>query len=179
VTLDHWQRHALVYLARQSILAKVNGTGAADVAREALPGAAGVFVTIRIGGELRGCLGTLDVVEDLWTEVARCAADAACEDLRFAPVTAAELSSITVEVSVLSPLERIDPHDPDAIVVGVHGLLIEHGQSRGLLLPQVAVEWSWTREQFLQQTCLKAGLSPHAWRANASVYRFAADVFGD
>jgi AmmeMemoRadiSam system protein A len=179
MALDHFQRRALVDLARQSIVAQVMGyRGAGDYSGD-LPPAAGVFVTIRIDGQLRGCLGTLDDVCDLWRDVARCAAEAASVDVRFAPVTRAELQGISIEVSVLSPLERIDPHDPEAIVIGVHGLVIEKGRSRGLLLPQVAVEWSWTREQFLQQACLKAGLPVHAWRSEAAVYRFAADVFGE
>jgi AmmeMemoRadiSam system protein A len=178
MTLDSLQRRTLVDIARASILAKVTGSCLTEVGAAPLS-AAGVFVTIRVGGELRGCLGTLQDVRDLGAEVARCASDAACEDVRFPPVTAAELEAISVEVSVLSPRERIDPHDPGTIVIGVHGLVIEQGRARGLLLPQVAVEWSWTREQFLQQTCLKAGLSPHAWRLDADVYRFAADVFGE
>ena len=68
---------------------------------------------------------------------------------------------------------------PDAFTIGVHGLVVEQGLHRGLLLPQVATEWGWTREQFLRQTCVKAGLPPDAWRNGARVFRFAAEVFGD
>ena len=81
-------------------------------------------------------------------------------------------------VSAGGPLERIDPLDPDSIVVGRHGLVVEQGWRRGLLLPQVAPEWGWDREQFLAHTCRKAGLPPDAWRRGADVYRFEADVFG-
>jgi AmmeMemoRadiSam system protein A len=112
-------------------------------------------------------------------EVVRCAAEAASVDPRFPPVTPAELDTLTLDISVLGPLERIDPRAPAAFVIGKHGLVVEKGRARGLLLPQVAVEWAWTPERFLQQTCIKAGLSPHAWRADARVYRFSADVFGD
>jgi len=84
-----------------------------------------------------------------------------------------------VEVSVLGPLEEIDPRDPGAIEIGRHGLVVEKGRHRGLLLPQVAIEWGWDRDQFLSQTCTKAGLAPDCWQCGAKVYRFAADVFGD
>ena len=80
---------------------------------------------------------------------------------------------------MLGPLEPIDPLDSGAIVVGTHGLVVEQGARRGLLLPQVATEWKWEREEFLAQTCIKAGLPRDAWRRGATVYRFDADVFGD
>jgi uncharacterized protein (TIGR00296 family) len=80
---------------------------------------------------------------------------------------------------VLGPLEPIDPHDPAAIEIGRHGLVVEQGWRRGLLLPQVATEWGWDRETFLAHTCAKAGLPHDCWRTGARVFRFAADVFGD
>jgi uncharacterized protein len=80
---------------------------------------------------------------------------------------------------VLGPLEKIDPADPEAIEIGRHGLVVERGSRRGLLLPQVAPEWGWDREEFLAHTCRKAGLPMDAWRRGADIYRFAADVFGD
>jgi AmmeMemoRadiSam system protein A len=108
----------------------------------------------------------------------RCAADAASRDPRFDPVATEELPNLEIEVSVLGPLEAIDPHTPGAVVVGRHGLVVEQGPRRGLLLPQVATEWGWTTEQFLRQTCVKAGLAPDAWQRGARVSRFSADVFG-
>jgi AmmeMemoRadiSam system protein A len=138
-----------------------------------------VFVTIKNDGRLRGCLGVIDGVESLGAEVIRCAADAATCDPRFPPLTAAELPHLSVEVSVLGPLERIDPRSPEAITVGRHGLVVEQAHRRGLLLPQVATEWGWTREEFLGQTCKKANLPLDAWRTGAEVYRFDAEVFGD
>ena len=143
-----------------------------------LPDASGVFVTIKRGGQLRGCLGTLECRRALAEEVARCAADSAAEDPRFPPVSEEELPELEVEVSVLGPLEAIAP-DPSQVVVGRHGLVVEQGHRRGLLLPQVATEWDWTSEQFLRQTCLKAGLPEEAWRSGAQIYRFEAEVFGD
>jgi AmmeMemoRadiSam system protein A len=120
-------------------------------------------------------------VEDgcrLAEEVVRCAANSASQDPRFAAVSADELPELQLEVSVLGPLERIDAA-PDAFTVGVHGLVVERGARRGLLLPQVATEWGWTPAQFLRQTCVKAGLAADAWQHGADVYRFAAEVFGD
>jgi AmmeMemoRadiSam system protein A len=112
-------------------------------------------------------------------EVARCARDSATEDPRFPPLTPTELPDVSLEISVLGPIEAIDPADPDAVTIGRHGLIVEQGRRRGLLLPQVAAEWGWTREQFLRQTCHKAGLPPDAWQHGASVYRFDAEVFGE
>jgi AmmeMemoRadiSam system protein A len=143
-----------------------------------LPDASGVFVTIKRRGELRGCLGTLHCTRGLAEEVARCAADAASEDPRFPPVDDAELPELEIEVSVLGPLEEITP-DPALVIVGRHGLVAEQGMRRGLLLPQVATEWGWTAEQFLRQTCVKAGLAADAWQHGARIHRFEAEVFGD
>jgi AmmeMemoRadiSam system protein A len=171
------QKFALIHIARAAVTAEVTGqlldTPAAD-----LPGASGAFVTLKYAGRLRGCLGTLECRRPLAEEVAQCAANAARNDPRFAPVDPSELPHLAIEVSVLGPLERIDPRDPDAIIVGRHGLLVEQGKRRGLLLPQVAPEWGWTRDQFLAHTCRKAGLPADAWQRGATVYRFEAEVFG-
>jgi AmmeMemoRadiSam system protein A len=144
-----------------------------------LPGASGVFVTLKQHAELRGCLGTLQCRHGIAREVARCAADAASRDPRFPPVTPGELPRVSVEVSVLGPLETVDPRDPDAIAIGRHGLVAEQGSRRGLLLPQVATERGWTVEEFLRQTCVKAGLPEDAWESGARISRFDAEVFGE
>lgn len=172
------QKHALLSLARASMEARVLGNGPVTPDAREMPGASGVFVTIKSRGLLRGCLGTLDSVKGLSQEVARCAADSATRDPRFEPVSAAELPDLRLELSVLGPLERIAAR-PDAFTIGAHGLVVEQGGKRGLLLPQVATEWGFTPEQFLTQTCVKAGLPPDAWRRGAAVYRFSAEVFGD
>jgi AmmeMemoRadiSam system protein A len=179
--LSDLQKHALLDLARQSVFAKVAGAGAGGPAPFTmdLPDASGVFVTLRRGGVLRGCLGTLECRLGLAREVARCAADAASEDSRFLPVSAVELPELSVEVSVLGPLEKIDVGDPGAFTIGRHGLVAEQGHRRGLLLPQVATEWGWSAGQFLRQTCVKAGLPGHAWQHGAEIYRFEAEVFGE
>ena len=191
--LSEEQKRGLVERARAAVEAQVTGqrlppwdgnseSASISPARSAaadLPHASGAFVTIKRRGQLRGCLGTLQCRRGLAEEVARCAADAASEDPRFPPVAVEELPELAIEVSVLGPLEQIDPRQPDAFEIGRHGLVVEQGFHRGLLLPQVATEWAWTPEQFLRQTCVKAGLPPDAWQHGARVYRFGADVFGD
>lgn len=179
------QKACLLELARTALAARVvrhavNPAAASDsrALDDGMPAACGVFVTVKRGGALRGCLGTLENRHGLAQEVARCAADCATEDPRFAAISADELPELHVELSVLGPLERIDPV-PDAFTPGIHGLVVEQGARRGLLLPQVATEWGWSPEQFLGQTCLKAGLPADAWQRGAEVYRFSAEVFGD
>jgi AmmeMemoRadiSam system protein A len=175
---DTEKRH-LLDIARHSVFATVGAETRKPMADVPLPHASGVFVTIKRHGELRGCLGTLSGVDELGREVARCAADSAQEDPRFSPVTRDEVTDLSFEISVLGPLEQIDPLDPATITVGRHGLVVEQGRHRGLLLPQVAIEWEWTREQFLRHTCLKAGLPYDAWQRGAAVFRFEAEVFGE
>lgn len=172
------QRAHLLALAQASVEAQVLGQGRVEPGTTPLPDASGVFVTIKERGHLRGCLGTLQNRAGLAREVIRCAAESASEDPRFPPVTAGELADLSLGISVLGPLEAIEPR-PDAFTIGTHGLVVEDGFRRGLLLPQVAIEWNWDGEQFLRQTCVKAGLPPDAWRRGARVFRFAAEVFGD
>jgi AmmeMemoRadiSam system protein A len=174
------QQRELVAIARRAVTALLTGERALAPASHSLPQASGAFVTLKTrAGELRGCIGTLECRRPLADEIARVAISAAREDPRFEPLRSSELDDIRVEVSVLGPLEQIDPRDPDAIGIGVHGLVVEHGVRRGLLLPQVATEWGWGREEFLAHTCRKAGLPADAWRSGATVYRFAAVVFGE
>jgi AmmeMemoRadiSam system protein A len=134
------------------------------------------FVTLRCGDELRGCIGHLEADRPLADVVARAAVAAATEDPRFPPVTAAELDELAVEISVLGPMQLVS--DPMTIEVGRHGLVVHAGARRGLLLPQVASEWGWDRETFLEQLCVKAGLPRGAWRT-AELFIFEAEVFGD
>ena len=135
----------------------------------------GAFVTLKKKGELRGCIGFIEPVYPLYKAVAQCAVYAATEDPRFGPVSAAELNVLEYEISVLTPLKKID--DPGLVRVGKHGLVISSGGRRGLLLPQVPVENNWDRLEFLAQACLKAGLSQDAWRKGAEISVFEAIVF--
>ena len=140
----------------------------------AAPGAA--FVTLRSGGHLRGCIGYTEARAPLYRVVQECAVAAATEDPRFPRVTTEDVADLRIEISVLTPLSPIRPED---VTVGVHGLQIRKGANRGLLLPQVAVEHGWDRQMFLSQVCRKAGLPPDAWKEDAELYSFTAEVFGE
>ena len=121
----------------------------------------GVFVTLHVRGRLQGCIGVVEPQEPLGDAIARCAVSAALEDPRFTPMRADLLDDLAIEISLLSPPVLISP---EAIEIGHHGLLIVLHAQRGLLLPQVAIEHRLTREQFLEETCRKAGLPCEAWR---------------
>jgi AmmeMemoRadiSam system protein A len=138
------------------------------------PGAA--FVTLEKHGNLRGCIGYTVAVKPLHQTVAECAIQAAASDPRFPPVTKDELDDLDIEISVLTPLETVESLDD--IVVGRDGLMITMGSYRGLLLPQVATEYGWTREEFLENTCRKAGLPPDAYKSDKAVIEsFQALIF--
>ena len=171
-------RQLLLTLAREAIQAWVGAAPAhVPAASEALEEPSGAFVTIHKRGELRGCIGHIEPNEPLGTVVTRCAVAAASTDSRFPPITVEELQQIDIEISVLGPLEAID--GPNQIEVGRHGLVVELGWHRGLLLPQVATEWDWDAETFLAHTCHKAGLPRDAWKHGATIFRFEAEVFGE
>jgi uncharacterized protein len=136
----------------------------------------GVFTTLHVAGNLRGCVGYVRADSPVYRAVGETARAAAFEDNRFPPVTREEAPLLEIELSILSPPL---PIPPDAIQVGRHGLFISQHGRRGLLLPQVAVEHQWDRETFLEQTCRKAGLPPDAWRNGASVEAFTAQIFRD
>ena len=136
----------------------------------------GAFTTLHLEGALRGCVGYVYPVKPLCRTVAETAAAAAFNDTRFPPVTAEEAPRLKVEISVLSPLVPIVAEDIEA---GRHGLVVTLGSRRGLLLPQVAVEFGWDAATFLQETCHKAGLPPDAWERGAIIEAFTAEVFHD
>ena len=141
----------------------------------AAPGRA--FVTLHRSGRLCGCIGQVVTSDSLAATVVRCAIGAATKDPRFRPVRPEELAELEIELSVLSPLE---PIQPETIQVGQHGLMVARDQLRGVLLPQVAVEHRWTRDRFLEETCAKAGLPPDAWKDPATrVMAFTAEVFSE
>jgi|HubBroStandDraft_4_1064222.scaffolds.fasta_scaffold338188_1 AmmeMemoRadiSam system protein A len=136
-----------------------------------------VFVTLDVRGRLRGCIGVVQAFEPLGESIARCAASAALHDPRFSPVSAEELRELQIEISLLSPPEPILPEN---IEIGKHGLLILQGSKRGLLLPQVAVEHKLGREQFLEETCRKAGLNAKAWQERETqILGFTSEVFSE
>jgi AmmeMemoRadiSam system protein A len=136
----------------------------------------GVFTSLYLHGELRGCVGYVLPVSSVYRAVGETARAAAFEDTRFYPVTREEAPHLKIELSVLSPPQ---PIRAEAVEVGRHGLLISMGGQRGLLLPQVPVEHNWDRTTFLEQTCRKAGLPLDAWKKGAVIEAFTAEVFGD
>jgi len=171
-------RRALLSLARHAIVAHTSGrTPSAEGLAGALVERRGAFVSLHARGELRGCIGHVEPDEPLASVVTRCAVLACSADSRFPPVTAAEVAVIEIELSLLGPL--IPVRGAEDIEIGRDGLVIEDGWSRGLLLPQVAMEWKWDRETFLAQTCRKAGLARDAWKRGARVWRFEAEVFAE
>jgi uncharacterized protein len=179
------ERALLLQVARDAITAHVTGAGTSGRA-PALAGSAefldrrgGVFVTIHHRGELRGCIGHIEADDSLPRIVARCAVAACSDDPRFPAIAPAELSQIQIELSLLGPLEPAA--GPADVEVGRHGLVVELGRQRGLLLPQVATEWHWDAGMFLSQTCRKAGLPEDSWKGGAmvKVWRFEAEVFAE
>jgi hypothetical protein len=137
----------------------------------------GVFVSLHVSGELRGCIGTFAETDPLFRTVQQMAISAATRDPRFDQVAPEELAGIEIEISVLSSLS---PAKPEEVEVGKHGLHVSRGRLRGVLLPQVAVEHGWDRTTFLEQTCHKAGLPHDAWQLEGTdVEVFTAQVFSE
>ena len=138
----------------------------------------GAFVSLHRGEELRGCIGQIFADRELFRIVQYCALSAALEDNRFYPVTPEELPELTIEISAMTPLQRV--LNVEEIEVGKHGIYIVRGTHRGLLLPQVATHYMWDRDTFLSQTCRKAGLPESAWRDPQSLVQiFSAEVFSE
>ncbi len=141
----------------------------------------GVFTTLTKHGELRGCIGFPYPIKRLDEAIIESAIAAATEDPRFSPVSLEEMDEIVVEVTILTPPEKIDvkPTElPKHVEIGKHGLMVKRGFYSGLLLPQVAVEYGFDSEEFLSQTCMKAGLPPDCWLMEGTeVYRFEGQIF--
>ena len=138
----------------------------------------GVFVTLNSNNELRGCIGYVEGIMPLQEAVREMAEAAAFEDPRFPAVNSKEIDDLEIEISVLSPLRKIE--DISEIEVGLHGLVVEKGFYKGLLLPQVAREYGWDRETFLKHTCIKAGLPEDAWQdGSINIKVFSAEIFSD
>lgn len=176
------EKKTLLKVARSALTAFVNNNtdiGFIPISSERLEEQRGVFVSLKNNGNLRGCIGVFASKKPLYTTVMEMAISAGVNDTRFPRVTAGELDDIDIEVSVLSPLEEIK--DVSLIEVGRHGIYMMLGMRfRGVLLPQVAVENGWDREEFLENTCRKAGLKPGSWKSGEiRIYRFEADIFSE
>ena len=176
--LNDSERSSLLRFARQTITAHLTRSVRPELtATGGLDRRSGAFVTVEAEQKLRGCIGYIETDRQLIDVVARCAISAATDDPRFPPLTPEELDRITLEISVLGPIEPVA--DVATIVIGRHGLVVRQDHRRGLLLPQVATEWAWSRETFLSQTCVKAGLAATAWQRGAEIFSFEAEVFGE
>jgi AmmeMemoRadiSam system protein A len=178
--LDDFEKAELLKLARMTLVAHFTDKmiPAFHAAHRGLNEQKGAFVSLHRGEELRGCIGQLSPDRELYKIVQHCVLSAALEDGRFLPVTRDEVRDLVIEISVLSPFRRI--RNIEEIEVGKHGLYIVQGRYRGLLLPQVATQFNWSRTKFLEQTCLKSGLPGSAWRdPNTIIYIFEAEVFSE
>ena len=171
-------KERLLEIARKSIENATSGNPLPDVESVSplLRKKRGAFVTIKKGGRLRGCIGSIHPAKPLFETVNEMAREAAISDPRFQKLTTEELREIEIEISVLSPLKKI--RDIEEIRVGSHGLYIMQGYYSGLLLPQVAQEYGWDRETFLKQVSIKAGLKENGWK-ESDLYIFSAEVFGE
>ena len=172
------QRKELLALARQSIETKFSKEIIIYPDDQAYNVQRGVFVTLHKHGELRGCIGYIKGFKDLVPSIVEMARAAAFQDPRFPQVKENELKDISIEISVLSPMQLI--LDTNEIEIGRDGLLLNHPYGSGLLLPQVPVEWNWDLPTFLNQICYKAGLSAGSWKDDkAQLYRFSAEIFSE
>ncbi|MBN1916333.1 MAG: AmmeMemoRadiSam system protein A [Verrucomicrobia bacterium] len=170
----------LLRLARDSMAARAVGERLGDQAQvpDSIRTVQGAFVSLHKAGQLRGCIGYVEGIKPLWQAVGDLAVEASAHDPRFEPVKPDEVGDIDIEISVLSPPEPI--RGPDEVKIGTHGLIVRSGGRSGLLLPQVATQYNWGPERFLEQTCWKAGLPLDTWRSpKTELLRFSATVFGE
>lgn len=172
------ERELLHQIAREAVRSKFQKTHYVPplAVPESLREKRGAFVTVKIDGRLRGCIGHVLGRDPLVMTVAAMAQAAAFEDPRFPPVGEEEINALEYEISVLTPPQRI--LDPLQVQAGRHGLIMRNGPRQGLLLPQVATEYGWSREEFLAHTCEKARMASDCWQNQATeIYVFSAEVF--
>ncbi len=173
------QQEILLQLAREAIsfFIKTGDTLKKDIPDKTLLKKRGAFVTLKIKGKLRGCIGYLIPYKPLIATIIDAAVSAASSDPRFQPLTTDELQEAKIEISVLTPPRPVkDIHE---IEVGIHGIIISKGSNKGLLLPQVPIEWNWDLETYLEHGCLKAGLDKDEWKTDAKIEIFSAQVFSE
>jgi len=179
LSLSETDRRSALRLARTAVVEAVSHRQLPDVfPREGIfAERRDVFVTLHVRDRLQGCMGVIEANEPLGEAIVRCAASAALEDPRFAPMKAEQLGELSIEISLLSAME---PIAPESIEIGHHGLFVRLHAQRGLLLPQVAIKHRLTREQFLEETCRKAGLRREAWNdSEACLFGFTCEVFSE
>jgi MEMO1 family protein len=179
--LNNQQRKKLLEIARASINSYLQNGKKMELSETdpVLIQEMGAFVTLNKHGELRGCIGNLSASQPLYLTARDMAVEATVYDPRFSAVTLAELKDIEIEISVLSPLKKVD--SANEIELGKHGVLVRKGYQSGVFLPQVATETGWSKEEFLNNLCVhKAGLAQDAWKdKNTELYIFTAEVFSE
>ena len=179
--LNQKQRKRLLEIAHRSIDNYLNTGKKLELSEDdpALLEQCGAFVTLHKHNQLRGCIGNIIGSQPVYLTIRDMAIEAAVEDPRFIPLTKEELEDIEIEITVLSPLQKVD--SPDKVQMGKHGVLIRKGYRSGVFLPQVATETGWPRVEFLSNLCAqKAGLNPSAWKdPSTEIYIFTAEVFSE
>lgn len=178
-TLTNSEKRKILQTAREIIKSRFTGENPnIPEPTSTLKEKCGAFVTLHKKGKLRGCIGFVTGIKPLIETIKEVAESSAFSDTRFPPVRIDELSDIKIEISVLSPLKRIQ--NIDEIQVGTHGIMIQQGFHSGLLLPQVATEYGWDRETFLTHTCYKAGLGGDCWqKSSTEIEIFTAIIFDE
>jgi AmmeMemoRadiSam system protein A len=177
--LNDSQKKFLLKLARDAITHYLN-TGKhmkIKIDDSAMKEKRGAFVTIKVNRNLRGCIGYPLPTDALSKTIIDAAIMAATKDYRFQPLTKEELSDTRIEISVLSLPQAIKK--PSEIQIGKHGIIVTRGMNKGLLLPQVPLEWNWDLKTYLRHGCLKAGLEEDAWKKDAEIQIFSAQVFSE
>lgn len=181
IELDREQQVTLLRLARKTIADRLGISEPIDVppmADDIFKEKCGAFVTIHVKGDLRGCIGYIEGYKCIPETIVEMAVACAFNDPRFSSLTLEEYRKIDIEISVLSPIEKVN--DISEIIVGRDGLIVSNGFNRGLLLPQVPVEQGWDRETFLKHTCYKAGLPGDSWKKpGVLIEKFSAQVFSE
>jgi AmmeMemoRadiSam system protein A len=177
--LDQEQQKALLHLAREALSTylKTGDTLEKEITDPVLNDRRGVFVSLKAKGELRGCIGYPIPYKSLYKTVIDAAVAAASSDYRFLPLTTEDLPETKIEISVLT-LPR-PARDISEIKVGIHGIIISKGPNKGLLLPQVPLEWNWDLETYLEHGCQKAGLNKNEWKKDVKIEIFSAQVFSE
>ena len=178
-TITEEEKQILLDTAREAIDAKLmKRKPSYNTPTETLKTVCGAFVTLHKRGSLRGCIGNIIGTKPLAETVKEMAISSAFHDPRFPPLSKEEFKDIDIEISVLSPLKKID--SIEEIKIGEHGIYIQRGAASGVLLPQVATEQGWDRDTFLTHTCYKAGLPASCWEdPQTEISIFSAIVFGE
>ena len=179
--LNNEEQNTLLRLAKESI-GLFFEKQSCPVFKQSIPSplneSLGVFVTLKIHGELRGCIGRIFTSEPLWQSVVQLARESAFHDSRFSPLTPGEFTETSIEISVLSKPKEISSFEE--ITLGIHGIIVSHSYNKALFLPQVAIEQNWDKETYLSHCCRKAGLDPFFWKTGKlKIEVFTAFVFSE